>query len=307
MVCTWGVWRGRGELSLDSSLGTLTSPCPWGAAGLLPSSLNFFHQCKCPLPPLLHSILQTGAAAASGATQRASELSRVALAVYEAGGKAIHVPLPGDHPLVSVISSALASGAIKEEGARGSGAAAGGSKAGAAVIRKGAAEVAEALLEQIVQLMGTSGAGEEDRGCGGGAAVGDLFSRLVALHALVAADASLVVPQRDPQRFVRALAPYATAPDAEALQKQSSGGSWVLVLLVGAGVGQDGRGCKSRGEAVTVTYTSCCSHCACQNSTGLLCFGGLLIYGLPLELQHGLKTALMLTAYSPPCIVLNHR
>lgn len=39
--------------------------------------------------------------------QRAQQLADVALAVYEAGGKAIHLPLDMNHPLVVVLQSAI--------------------------------------------------------------------------------------------------------------------------------------------------------------------------------------------------------
>ncbi|KAI8475824.1 MAG: hypothetical protein J3K34DRAFT_517001 [Monoraphidium minutum] len=150
-----------------------------------------------------------GAAGAGGAPQRAEELSRVALAVYEAGGRGIHLPLPNDHLLVSVVSCALAAAG---DGGRGAAAAAG------KAVARGAAEVAGALLDQVVQLQGGGGEGEGEEAGGGGSA---LFSRLLALHVLAAAEPGLVVPPRDAQRFVRALAPYATPPDAEALAQQS--------------------------------------------------------------------------------------
>jgi cohesin loading factor subunit SCC2 len=41
------------------------------------------------------------------AAQRAQQLAEVALAVYEAGGRAIHLPLDLSHPLVAVLRAAL--------------------------------------------------------------------------------------------------------------------------------------------------------------------------------------------------------
>ena len=41
------------------------------------------------------------------ASQRAQQLADVALAVYEAGGRAIHLPLDLSHPLVVVLRAAL--------------------------------------------------------------------------------------------------------------------------------------------------------------------------------------------------------
>jgi hypothetical protein len=121
-------------------------------------------------------------------------------------------------------------------GARGAAPAAAAAKA----VHRGAADVADALLDQIVQLQGGGGGGL-DGGEDGGAAEGEaggsgaLFSRLLALHALAAADPLLAAPPRDPQRFVRALAPYAAAPDAEALQGLTDGES-----VRGGGIGWTG-------------------------------------------------------------------
>jgi hypothetical protein len=168
-------------------------------------------------PPL--ELRQAGGGACGGgggAAQCASDLARVALAVYEAGGKAIHVPLPSDHHLISVIAAALASGGLKEEGAGGG---ARGAAAAAASLRKGSVEVAGALLDQVVQLQGN----DADGGGGAAGAAGARFGRLLALHALAGADPSLLVPPRDRQRFLRALAPYATPPDAEVAAKATQG------------------------------------------------------------------------------------
>ncbi len=48
-----------------------------------------------------------GAQVERSAAQRAQQLADVALAVYEAGGRAIHLPLDMSHPLVVVLRSAL--------------------------------------------------------------------------------------------------------------------------------------------------------------------------------------------------------
>ncbi|WIA08603.1 hypothetical protein OEZ85_008032 [Tetradesmus obliquus] len=129
------------------------------------------------------------------AAVRARELADVSLKVYEAGGKAIHVPLPADHPLVVILKEVLGTGSS-------SGAAAGGAAAKElAVLRAGAREVADALLTGVLQQQ------EQDDGVGG---CGQ-FPYLLALHALCAADASLATPRADPQRFVRCLAPYISA------------------------------------------------------------------------------------------------
>ena len=45
------------------------------------------------------------------AAERAQQLADVALAVYEAGGRAIHLPLDQGHPLVAVLRAALGVGA----------------------------------------------------------------------------------------------------------------------------------------------------------------------------------------------------
>jgi hypothetical protein len=69
----------------------------------------------------------------------------VSLKVYEAGGKAIHVPLPADHPLIVILKEVLGTGSS-------SGAAAVGAAAKElAVLRAGAREVADALLTGVLQ------------------------------------------------------------------------------------------------------------------------------------------------------------
>lgn len=79
------------------------------------------------------------------AAVRARELADVSLKVYEAGGKAIHVPLSADHPLVVILKEVLGTGSS-------SGAAAGGAAAKElAVLRAGAREVADALLTGVLQ------------------------------------------------------------------------------------------------------------------------------------------------------------
>jgi hypothetical protein len=52
-----------------------------------------------------------GRGAARSAALRARQLADVALAVYEAGGRAIHLPLEPAHPLVAVLRAALGVGA----------------------------------------------------------------------------------------------------------------------------------------------------------------------------------------------------
>lgn len=77
---------------------------------------------------------------------RAAELAAVSLRLYEAGGKAIHVPLPPDHGLIVILREVLGT-------ASSSSAAAPSTKElkELAQLREGAAEVAQALLEMILQ------------------------------------------------------------------------------------------------------------------------------------------------------------
>jgi predicted nicotinamide N-methyase len=70
--------------------------------------------------------------------QRAQDLADVALRVYDSGAKAVRVPLASNHPLVVVIRECLSSGS-------------GSSAKQAAAVLAGAQEVAEALLELIIQ------------------------------------------------------------------------------------------------------------------------------------------------------------
>jgi hypothetical protein len=63
---------------------------------------------------------------------------------------------------------------------------------------QGAAETAGALLAGVLQA-------DYQGGAGAGRTV---LGRLLALHALCTADASVVTGGRDPARFVRSLAPY---------------------------------------------------------------------------------------------------
>lgn len=90
------------------------------------------------------------AAASSAAVRtpavRAAELAAVSLRLYEAGGKAIHVPLPPDHGLIVILREVL--------GTAGSSSAAVPSTKELkemAQLREGAAQVAQALLEMILQ------------------------------------------------------------------------------------------------------------------------------------------------------------
>lgn len=73
---------------------------------------------------------------------RARELADVALKAYEAGGKALHVPLGSDHPLVVILKEVLGTGSS------GGGA---GSARELSAVRAGAAQVAQALLNMVLQ------------------------------------------------------------------------------------------------------------------------------------------------------------
>lgn len=92
--------------------------------------------------------LSNGMAAAAECSQvrtaalRARELAEVSLKVYEAGGKTIHVPLPPEHMLVLILKEVLAPSGTAATGAA--------AKEHAA-LRAGAMEVAEALLDGILQ------------------------------------------------------------------------------------------------------------------------------------------------------------
>lgn len=80
------------------------------------------------------------------AAVRAAELAGVSQRLYEAGGRIIHLPLPPDHGLIVIFrevlgtcgSSAGATPSVKELKEQ-------------AHLREGAAEVAQALLEMILQ------------------------------------------------------------------------------------------------------------------------------------------------------------
>lgn len=99
--------------------------------------------------------LSDGAAASDGAPSRtaelrARELAAVALRVYEARGRGIHVPLPPDHALVVILQEVLGLGSSGGAG----GAAAAVAPAAAkqlAHVRHGAGEVAGALLSLALQ------------------------------------------------------------------------------------------------------------------------------------------------------------
>eukprot|EP00878_Enallax_costatus_P029041 GHUV01031424.1.p1 GENE.GHUV01031424.1~~GHUV01031424.1.p1 ORF type:complete len:191 (+),score=64.86 GHUV01031424.1:437-1009(+) len=72
---------------------------------------------------------------------RARELADVALKAYDAGGRAIHVPLGSDYPLVVILKEVLGTGSSSS----------GGSARELSAVRAGAAEVAQALLTVVLQ------------------------------------------------------------------------------------------------------------------------------------------------------------
>lgn len=95
---------------------------------------------------VLTGLSDTPVSSASSTTRtadiRARELADVALKAYEAGGKAIHVPLAQDYPLVVILKEALGTGSV------------GGAGAAArelSAVRAGAEEVAQELLNMVVQ------------------------------------------------------------------------------------------------------------------------------------------------------------
>lgn len=86
------------------------------------------------------------ASAARTPALRAAELAAVCLQLYEAGGRTIHVPLPPDNGLIVIVREVLGKGSsssaappttkeLKEQ----------------ALLQEGACEVAQALLEMILQ------------------------------------------------------------------------------------------------------------------------------------------------------------
>eukprot|EP00879_Flechtneria_rotunda_P019856 GHRR01020870.1.p1 GENE.GHRR01020870.1~~GHRR01020870.1.p1 ORF type:complete len:819 (+),score=323.27 GHRR01020870.1:216-2672(+) len=136
---------------------------------------------------------------ARSADLRAQELAKLCLMAYEADGKAIHVPLMPESPLLVTLKEILSSGSGS------------GSNAPTAAVKEqaamwaGATEVAQALLGMVLRYQ------PEDDYTG----KAGRFPHLLALHALCAADASVVAPAADPQRFVRCLAPYLAAASGQ--------------------------------------------------------------------------------------------
>ena len=144
--------------------------------------------------------LEGGARAERPPRERAAQLAGVAAAVYEAGGRGIHLPLEPSHPLVSVLRAALGVGArgdLKKEWRA-------GREVSAALLE--ACLAAEEEAEQQQQQAG--GAAGENGGGGASGGGGAAFPALLALHALVVTDVALCLPPDDPARFARALSPY---------------------------------------------------------------------------------------------------
>jgi hypothetical protein len=90
--------------------------------------------------------VKSSSAATRTPAVRAAELAAVSLRLYEAGGRAIHVPLAPDNGLIVILkevlgtasSSSMATPSAKEQKEL-------------AQLREGAADVAQALLEMILQ------------------------------------------------------------------------------------------------------------------------------------------------------------
>eukprot|EP00775_Hariotina_reticulata_P010526 gene10526-10686_t len=142
---------------------------------------------------------------------RARELAEVSFRMFEARGKGINVPWPADNPLIVIFQEVL--------GLSSSAGYVSGSRVGApsakelkdtAVLREGAADVAGALLSMFLQLQQDQREEGEDHALvdSSSSSSHSRLSYLLALHALCIADAGLAAPVKDPQRFVRALAPY---------------------------------------------------------------------------------------------------
>lgn len=132
--------------------------------------------------------------------ERAAQLADVAEAAYEAGGTAIHLPMDSQTPLVGVLRAALgwdAKGDLRVEW-------------------KAGREVAEALLESILAEQLHQPKSDNNDSEEGGADEDAIRPALLALHALAVTDADFCVPENDPQKFLRALAPHLkAAPDTQ--------------------------------------------------------------------------------------------
>jgi len=79
---------------------------------------------------------------------RAAELASLSLQLYEAGGRTIHVPLPPDHGLIVIFKEVLGTGSSSSSAAAAPSAK---EQKEQLLLRQGAADMAQALLEMILQ------------------------------------------------------------------------------------------------------------------------------------------------------------
>jgi cohesin loading factor subunit SCC2 len=123
------------------------------------------------------------------ASDRAEQLANIALSVYEAGGRGIHLPLDSTHPLVTVLRSALSWGSKGDLGKE----------------RKAGREISAALLQYVLQCAEYDGDGDDPEVA---------FPYLLSLHAFAVTEIALCMPEKDPSRLVRTLSPYLKAGNA---------------------------------------------------------------------------------------------
>lgn len=131
--------------------------------------------------------------------ERAAQLADVAAAANDAGGASIHLPMDTQTPLVGVLRAALgweARGDLHLEW-------------------KAGRQIAEALLESILSEQHLRRGGDDDEN-EGDEDEDSIRPALLALHALAVTDADFCLPEKNPQKFLRALAPYLkAAPDSQ--------------------------------------------------------------------------------------------